>query len=74
MATTTEPIPERAMYRVEETCRLLSLSRSEVYEQIRSGRLRTVKQGRARRVPAAAIDEYVQLLIQESEGNIGQAA
>lgn len=74
MATANEPIPERAMYRVEEACRLLSLSRSEVYEQIRSGRLRTVKQGRARRVPAAAIDEYVQLLIQESEGNIGQAA
>lgn len=74
MATANEPIPERAMYRVEEACRLLSLSRSEVYEQIRSGRLRTVKQGRARRVPAAAIDEYVQLLIQESEGNFGQAA
>lgn len=74
MATANEPIPERALYRVHEACRLLSLSRSEVYEQIRSGRLRTVKQGRARRVPAVAIDEYVQLLIQESEGNIGQAA
>lgn len=74
MATANEPVPERAMYRVEEACRLLSLSRSEVYEQIRAGRLRTVKQGRARRVPAEAIEKYVQLLVTESEGAHGQAA
>lgn len=74
MATANEPVPERAMYRVEEACRLLSLSRSEVYEQIRAGRLRTVKQGRARRVPAEAIQEYVQLLVTESEGAHDQAA
>lgn len=74
MAPANEPIPERAMYRVHEACRLLSLSRSEIYEQIRSGRLRTVKQGRARLVPAQAIDEYVQMLIQESEVHVGQAA
>lgn len=42
--------------------RLLSLSRSVIYEQIRAGRLRTVKQGRTRLVPAAAITDYVTLL------------
>lgn len=57
-----------------EAMRLLSMSRSVIYEQIRAGRLRTVKQGRARLVPAQAIDEYVQLLIHESEGHIGAAA
>jgi excisionase family DNA binding protein len=47
--------------------RLLSLSRSKVYELISSGRLRTVREGRTRLVPASAITEYVALLEQESE-------
>ncbi|WP_344312346.1 excisionase [Fodinicola feengrottensis] len=41
-----------------------------MYELIRCGRLRTVKEGRTRLVPAAAIAEYVALLEQES----GQSA
>jgi excisionase family DNA binding protein len=45
---------------------LLSLSRSVIYEQIRAGRLRTVKQGRTRLVPHTAIAEYVALLEQET--------
>jgi excisionase family DNA binding protein len=54
---------------------LLSMSRSVIYEQIRAGRLRTVKQGRTRLVPDTAIGEYVRLLEQESqEGNHGEAA
>nr|WP_230689100.1 excisionase family DNA-binding protein [Micromonospora sp. WMMC415] len=47
--------------------RLLSLSRSVIYEQIRAGRLRTVRQGRTRLVPAAAIAAYVDLLQEEAE-------
>ncbi|XLD92466.1 helix-turn-helix domain-containing protein [Polymorphospora sp. A560] len=46
--------------------RLLSLSRSVIYELIRSGRLRTVKEGRTRLVPHSAIVEYVTLLERES--------
>jgi excisionase family DNA binding protein len=52
---------------------LLGMSRTVIYEQIRSGRLRSVKQGRARFIPAAAIAEYVALLEQES-GCWGAAA
>jgi hypothetical protein len=44
------------------------MSRSVIYEQIRSGRLKTVNQGRLRLVPKIAIAEYVNLLIRESEG------
>lgn len=62
----------KAMYRVPEAMRLLSLSRSVIYEQIRSGRLRTVTQGRTRLVPASAIAEYVALL--ESEASERKAA
>lgn len=61
-------IPERHLYRIPEAMQLLSMSRSVIYEQIRSGRLRTVNQGRSRLVPKAAIVEYVNLLIRESEG------
>ena len=46
------------MYRVDEAAAALRLSRSSVYELIRSGQLRTVKQGRRRLVPVAALAEY----------------
>jgi hypothetical protein len=45
---------------------VLSMSRSVIFEQLRTGRLRSVKQGRARFIPAAAIDDYVALLEQEA--------
>lgn len=37
------------------------------YELIRSGRLGSVKQGRARRIPASAIRDYIALLKREAE-------
>jgi excisionase family DNA binding protein len=56
------------LYRIPEAMRLLSLSRSVIYEQIRAGRLKSVTQGRTRLVPAAAIVEYVELLMREADG------
>jgi excisionase family DNA binding protein len=47
------------LYRVEEAAAALRLSRSLTYELIRSGRLRTVKAGRRRLVPVAALTDYV---------------
>ena len=47
------------MYRVDEAAAALRLSRSSVYELIRSGQLRSVKQGRRRLVPVAALADYV---------------
>ncbi|WP_245616901.1 helix-turn-helix domain-containing protein [Amycolatopsis taiwanensis] len=67
-------VPERHLYRITEAMRLLSMSRSFIYEQIRAGRLRSVKQGRARLIPATAIQEYVQLLINESEVSLDETA
>jgi excisionase family DNA binding protein len=60
------------LYRIPEAMRLLSLSRSVIYEQIRAGRLRTVNRGRARLIPATAITEYIALL--EAEARAGKAA
>lgn len=71
--TPTPTAPTRkALYRIPEAMRLLSLSRSVIYEQIRSGRLHTVKQGRTRLVPESSITDYVALL--ETESTRGVAA
>ncbi|GAA2576811.1 helix-turn-helix domain-containing protein [Actinomadura fulvescens] len=54
------------LYRVSEAMELLSLSRSVIYELIRSGRLRSVCEGRSRRIPGSAIAEYIALLEREA--------
>lgn len=64
---------ERRLYSVSEAATLLNLGRSALYEQIRSGRLVTVKSGRRRLVPAVSIDNYVALLLAEAGGD-GHAA
>jgi excisionase family DNA binding protein len=57
----------RQLYRVPEAMSLLSISRSVIYEQIRSGRLRSVTQGRSRLIPASAISDYIALLEREAQ-------
>lgn len=52
-------------YRVEEAAEALRLSRSVIYELIRSGRLRTVKQGSRRLVPVAALQDYLESLSED---------
>lgn len=58
----------KLLYCVPEAMELLSMSRSVIFEEIRAGRLRTVKRGRARLIPAPAMDEYVALLEHEAVG------
>ena len=59
--------PAQQLYRVPDVMRLLSLSRSVIYEQIRVGRLKSVTQGRTRLIPAVAIDDYIVLLQREAD-------
>lgn len=54
------------LYRIPDAMRVLGMSRTVIYDLIRSGRLRTVKEGRTRLVPASAINEYVRLLEHEA--------
>ena len=58
-------INRKQLYRVADAMVVLSMSRSVIYEQIRSGRLRSVTQGRARLIPASAIADYIVLLERE---------
>jgi excisionase family DNA binding protein len=58
--------PGKVLYKVAEAMAVLSMSRSVIYEEIRSGRLRSVKRGRSRLISASAISDYVMLLEQET--------
>lgn len=72
---TPHEVPPKHLYRVPEAMRLLSMSRSVIYEQLRCGRLRSVSQGRARLIPATAITDYIALLEREAqEDGYGQTA
>jgi len=51
---------------VTEAMAVLSMSRSVIYDEIRSGRLRSVKRGRSRLISASAIADYIALLEQEA--------
>jgi excisionase family DNA binding protein len=55
------------LYKVSDVMQALSMSRTVVFELLRSGRLRSVKRGRTRLIPASAIREYIALLEKEAE-------
>ena len=50
---------DRLLLTPEETAQMLRVGRSTVYELIASGRLKSVKIGRCRRVTRAQVDEFV---------------
>jgi Helix-turn-helix domain len=66
-------VAEHSLYQITDVVSVLSMSRSVIYEQIRAGRLHTVKQGRRRYVTSAGITEYVNLLEREASTD-GDAA
>jgi excisionase family DNA binding protein len=63
----TATVNDTQLYRVTDAMRLLRLSRTVIYEQLRAGRLRSVKQGRARLITANGIRDYITLLEKEAE-------
>jgi predicted DNA-binding transcriptional regulator AlpA len=72
MAVTSEPgqdllNDDLRLYRIADVMRLLGLSRTVIFEQLRTGRLRSVRQGRARLITANAIRDYITLLESEAE-------
>jgi excisionase family DNA binding protein len=60
----------KQLYKITEAMHLLSMSRAFIYKQLDAGRLRSVKQGRARYIPAAAITDYVALLELEAASEV----
>ncbi|MEV6986476.1 helix-turn-helix domain-containing protein [Sphaerisporangium sp. NPDC051017] len=64
--TPTPALDPLRLYRVTDAMQLLSMSRTVIYEQLRTGRIRSVTQGRTRLIPASAIFDYITLLEQEA--------
>jgi excisionase family DNA binding protein len=62
----TPTVNDVELYRIPDAMRLLKLSRTTIYEQIRTRRLRAVKQGRATLISPTAIREYIALLETEA--------
>ncbi|MEU8525200.1 helix-turn-helix domain-containing protein [Streptomyces sp. NPDC048629] len=59
--------PTLVLLKVKEAARRLRIGRSTAYEEMRLGRLRTVRIGRRRLVPPEYIEQYVELLKREAE-------
>jgi excisionase family DNA binding protein len=57
------------LYTVERAAERLEISRTTVYELIRAGALESIKIGGARRIPAAALHDYVERLRAEQSGS-----
>ncbi|MEV6116645.1 helix-turn-helix domain-containing protein [Streptomyces sp. NPDC052109] len=58
----------RILYPTDEVAEQLGVGLTTAKALIKSGELRSVKIGRARRVPADALREYVQRLDREQNG------
>ncbi|TWG23577.1 excisionase family DNA-binding protein [Actinoplanes teichomyceticus] len=50
---------------VEEGAKQASISRAKMFALIKAGEVRSIKIGRSRRIPAIALEEYVNRLLQE---------
>lgn len=51
---------------VEEAAETLSIGRTSIYELLRDGRLRSVKVGARRLIPIAALEDFVNDLLEAS--------
>jgi excisionase family DNA binding protein len=65
--STVAALAEQVLYKPEEAATALRIGRSMVYEEIRLGRLQTVRIGRRRLVPPEYIAEYIELLKREAQ-------
>ena len=57
----TQPV----LVNVDQVAKALSIGRTTAWELVRKGKIKSVKIGRTRRVPIAAIQDFIQLLMDE---------
>ncbi len=55
--------PQRLLISLEEAARRLSIGRSQLYQQMQSGMLRSVRIGRSRRILEQDLNEFVSQLL-----------
>jgi len=56
----------KLLYRPKEAAQLLGIGRDKLYDLMRSGRLHSIKDGRARFITAGALTEYIAMLEAEA--------
>ena len=59
---------------VADVARRLAVGRTTVYELISHGGLRTIKIGRARRIPESALENWIAQQLNEQEGMANQVS
>jgi len=57
--TTTTQLPAKLLLTVEEAARALSVGRTLMWELVMRRKVKSIKVGRSRRVPVAALQEFV---------------
>lgn len=62
----TRPLPERVLLTVEEAGEQLGIGRTLLYKLIANGEIESIRIGRLRRVPTAAIQDYASRIVNEN--------
>jgi excisionase family DNA binding protein len=60
----TEPEPRQRLLTVRESCERLGISHPTLYNLLNSGQIKSLKIGRARRVPSTEVDAFVRRQLQ----------
>jgi len=55
-----------ALMSIAQVCDKIGLGRTRVYEELTSGRLKSVKVGSRRLIPASMLDEWIAELVSEA--------
>ncbi len=58
---------EQLLFTPAQAAQALQVSRTRLYELLNAGRLRSIKIGASRRIPRAALEEYISKLLSEQE-------
>ncbi len=53
-------MPRSGLLRIREACEFLGMSRTKVHQLTRSGQIPVVMLGRTARIPATALDEWIE--------------
>lgn len=63
----------KLLLRPEEAAEVLGIGRSKLYELLAAGTVQSVRIGKCRRVPLAALEDYVRRLEAEQDNPCGSA-
>lgn len=69
MTTSIPPVLGKYLYSVPEAARLLSCSRSTLYELMKTGKVLAVYPNSSARIPASSLDSYVNNLVSHSHAS-----